>query len=94
MVKLEKDDILGLDDFKEVNQFLANKIKEARLAKRISVASLSEKSGVASDYISKVENGKKNKVSLYIYLKLIYYLDIDCELLLKGLNDLEPFRNK
>ena len=77
MVKLEKDDILGLDDFKEVNQFLANKIKEARLAKRISVASLSEKSGVASDYISKVENGKKNKVSLYIYLKLIYYLDID-----------------
>ena len=76
MVKLEKDDILGLDDFKEVNQFLANKIKEARLAKRISVASLSEKSGVASDYISKVENGKKNKVSLYIYLKLIYYLDI------------------
>lgn len=94
MVLLEKQDILGLDDFKEVNQFLANRIKEARLAKRISVASLSEKSGVASDYISKVENGKKNKVSLYIYLKLIYYLDIDCELFLKGLNDLEPFRNK
>lgn len=35
MVKLEKDDILGLDDFKEVNQFLANKIKEARLAKEL-----------------------------------------------------------
>lgn len=94
MVLLEKQDILGLDDFKEVNQFLANRIKEARLAKRISVASLSEKSGVASDYISKVENGKKNKVSLYIYLKLIYYLDIDCEQFLKGLNELEPFRNK
>lgn len=82
------------NDFSEINLFLGNKLKQARTEQGLSILDVSKISGMAGSYISLVENGKKPKVSLYTFLRLMYFLDIDPCDIFSNVEKLHPFNKK
>ncbi|MGL9810068.1 hypothetical protein IGK14_003470 [Enterococcus sp. DIV0970a] len=88
------DVLLTDDDFQLIALHIGRRIKAERKIKEISILELSLLSGVSDNHISLIENGKRIKVSLNIYLKLAAALEIDPLVLFKDLNKFSPFKDR
>lgn len=55
---------------------IEKKLREIRQSKKLTIRALSKKSGVSSSYISDLENGKNNKPSIDILVKLANALEV------------------
>lgn len=88
------DVLLTDDDFQLIALHIGRRIKAERKIKEISILELSLLSGVSDNHISLIENGKRIKVSLNIYLKLAAALDLDPIVLFEDINRFSPFKEK
>lgn len=88
------DVLLTDDDFQLIALHIGRRIKAERKIKEISILELSLLSGVSDNHISLIENGKRIKVSLNIYLKLAAALELDPLVLFEGINRFPPFKGK
>nr|WP_240934982.1 helix-turn-helix transcriptional regulator [Enterococcus casseliflavus] len=81
-------------DFQLIALHIGRRLKAERKIKEISILELSILSGVSDNHISLIENGKRIKVSLNIYLKLAAALEIDPLVLFEDLNKFQPFKDQ
>lgn len=88
------DMLLTDNDFQPIALHIGRRLKAERKIKGISILELSALSGVSDNHISLIENGKRIKVSLNIYLKLAAALDIDPLVLFEDLNKFQPFKDR
>lgn len=86
--------LLTDSDFQLIALHIGRRLKAERKIKEISILELSLLSGVSDNHISLIENGKRIKVSLNIYLKLAAALEIDPLVLFEDLNKFQPFKNQ
>jgi transcriptional regulator with XRE-family HTH domain len=86
--------LLTDSDFQLIALHIGRRLKAERKIKEISILELSLLSGVSDNHISLIENGKRIKVSLNIYLKLAAALEIDPLVLFEDLNKFQPFKDQ
>lgn len=86
--------LLTDSDFQLIALHIGRRLKAERKIKEISILELSLLSGVSDNHISLIENGKRIKVSLNIYLKLAAALEIDPLVLFEDLNKFHPFKDQ
>lgn len=82
---------LSEDQYDQIIQNIAKKLKQARKERKLTVLELSSRSGVADNHISFIENGKRTKVSLKVYLKICAGLNISPKELLEDIDQFPPF---
>ncbi|RDY58015.1 helix-turn-helix domain-containing protein [Flagellimonas nanhaiensis] len=67
--------LCGSDE--EVMQYLAQFIKEKRIELEISQSSISRASGVDNAYISRIERGKKHRITVYMLVRILNALNLE-----------------
>ena len=70
---------------------IGKNIRLQRIEKEYSLTDLSLMTDISLDYLSKIENGKAPKVSIYKYLSICIALKLNPTDLMHGVNELIPF---
>lgn len=64
---------------KEINQFIAvlsNEFKEIRKQRNLTLEDVGFDFDLSPSYLGKIENGRLNKMSIFMYIKLAEYYNI------------------
>lgn len=81
------------EQFATIARTIGEKLRKKRKELGLSILELSMQSGISDSHISLIENAKKHKISLNIYLRLAACLGIKPSEIFNELDNLPPFNN-
>lgn len=82
--------LCGSDE--EVMQYLAQFIKDKRIEKEISQMDISRLSGIDNAYVSRIENGQKHRITVYMLVRILNTLNLEIVIKEKAVTKKKSYR--
>lgn len=73
-----------VDNSRKLYKYISNELREIRKSKKYNLTDVSSYLGITPSFLSQIERGNREKISLYYYLKLAEYFDVDIKEIIRN----------
>lgn len=73
-----------IDRSRELYRYISKELREVRKSKNLNLTEVSSYLGISPSFLSQIERGNRDMISLYYYLKLAEYFNVDIKEIIKN----------